>query len=94
MESENQKGFTSKQPIKMEKPFECLRRFLAALVKEMMAPFSFPNHGWKHSEQQRKLNSQYSQLEEENLQKLEGDAVPVNTKRPRVVAPWPVAMYM
>ena len=39
------------------------------------------------------LNSQSSQLEED-LQKLEADSVPVNTKIPRVVAPWPVAKCM
>ena len=35
--------------------------------------------------------SQSSQLEEEDLQKLEVESVPVNTKKPRVAAPWPVA---
>ena len=43
MKSENQTVVRYKQPIKIEKPLECLRRFLAALVKEMMAPFSCPN---------------------------------------------------
>ena len=33
------------------------------------------------------LNSQSSQLEEEDLQKLEAKSVPVNTKKPHVVAP-------
>ena len=40
------------------------------------------------------LNSPYFQLEEKYLQKLEADSVPVNTKKPRVVAPWPVAKCM
>ena len=40
------------------------------------------------------LNSQSSQLEVEDLQKLEADAVPVNTKKPRIVAPWPVKTCM
>ena len=35
------------------------------------------------------LNSLYSQLEEKDLQNLEADSVPVNTKKPRVVNPWP-----
>ena len=54
MKSENQTVIQYKQPIKIEKPLECLCRFLAALVKEMMVPFSCPNHGWKHSKQWRK----------------------------------------
>ena len=45
MKSENQTVVRYKQPIKIEKPLECSRHFLAALVKEMMAPFSCPNHG-------------------------------------------------
>ena len=40
------------------------------------------------------LDSQSSQLEEDVLQKLEADSVPVTTKKPRVVAPWPVAKCM
>ena len=40
------------------------------------------------------LNSQSSELEEEDLQKVEADSLPVNTKTPRVVAPWPVAKCM
>ena len=36
------------------------------------------------------LNSQSSQLKEE----AEAESVPVNTKKPRVVAPWPVAKCM
>ena len=40
------------------------------------------------------LNSQYSQLKEEDQQKLEAESVPVNTTKPRVVAPWPVAKCM
>ena len=40
------------------------------------------------------LNSQSSQLEEEDQQKLEAESVPVNTKKMRVVAPWPVAKCM
>ena len=40
------------------------------------------------------LNSQSSQLKEEDQQKLEAESVPVNTKKPRVVAPWPVAKCM
>ena len=54
MNSENQTVVRYKQPIKIEKPLECSRRFTAALVKEMMAPFSCPNHGCKHSKQQIK----------------------------------------
>ena len=33
------------------------------------------------------LNSKSSQLEKEDLQKLEAESVPVNTKKPCVVAP-------
>ena len=40
------------------------------------------------------LNSQSSQLKEEDQQKLEAQSVPVNTKKPRVVAPWPLAKCM
>ena len=42
------------------------------------------------------LNSQSSQLEEEDQQKLEAESVPLNTKKLCVVAPWPGAkcMYM
>ena len=40
------------------------------------------------------LNSQCSQLEEDDLQKLEADSVPVNTKNSRIEAPWPVAKCM
>ena len=40
------------------------------------------------------LNAQSSPLEEEDLQKLEVNSVPVNTKKPRVVAPWPEAKCM
>ena len=40
------------------------------------------------------LNSQSSELEEEDLQKVEADSLPVNTKTPRVVAPSPVAKCM
>ena len=40
------------------------------------------------------INSQSSQLKEEDQQKLEAESVPVNTKKPRVVAPWPVAKCM
>ena len=40
------------------------------------------------------LTSQSFQLQEEDLQKLEADSVQVNTKIPRVVAPWPVAKCM
>jgi len=48
-----------------------LRRFLAALVKEMMTPF----HAQIMVENTVKnLNSQSSQLEEEDLQKLEADS--------------------
>ena len=45
MESENQAVVGYKEPNKIEKPFECSRHFLAALLKEMMAPFSCPDHG-------------------------------------------------
>ena len=40
------------------------------------------------------LNPQSSQLKEEDQQKLEAESVPVNTKKPCVVAPWPVAKCM
>ena len=94
MNSENQTGVRYKQLIKIEKPLECSRRFLAALVKEMMAPFSCPNHGLKHSKQRRKSKFSVSQIEEENLQKLEADSVQANTKKRCVVAPWPMAKCM
>ena len=54
MNSDNQTVVQYKQPIKIKKPLECLCCFLAALVKEMMVPFSCPNHGWKHCKQQIK----------------------------------------
>ena len=40
------------------------------------------------------LNSQSSQLEEDDLQKLEVDSVPKNTKKLWVAALWPVARCM
>ena len=41
------------------------------------------------------INSQSSQEEEEDLQiKLEAEFVPVNTKKPRLVASWPVVKCM
>ena len=54
IKSENQTVVRYKPANQIEKPLECSRRFLAALVKEMMASFSCPNHGWKHSKQRRK----------------------------------------
>ena len=72
MNSQNQTVVRYKLPIKIEKPLECSRRLLAALVKEMMAPFSCPTHA--------------QLVKEEDLQKLEADSVPVNTKKPRVIA--------
>ena len=79
----------------MEKPFECSRHFPAALGKEMIAPFFHAQIMAENAvNNEENLNSQSSQLEEEDLQKLEADSVPVNTKIPRVVAPWPVAKCM
>ena len=49
MKSENQTVEWFNQPIKIEKPWR-----LAALVKEMIAPFPCPNHGGKRSKQRRK----------------------------------------
>ena len=54
---------------------------LAALVKEMIELFSCPNHGWNAVNSEENVDSQSSQLEEEDLQKLEDDCVPVNTKK-------------
>ena len=70
------------------------RHFLAALVKEMMTPFHAQIMAESTVNNEENLNSQYSQLEEEDLQKLEAEFVPVNTKKPRVVAPGPVAKCM
>ena len=85
MNSENQAVVRHKQPIKFEKPFERSHHFLAALVKEMMAHFQAQIMA-ENSKQRRKLNSQSSQHA--------ADSVPVNTKIPHVVAPWPVAKSM
>ena len=38
-------GRLNQTVVRYKQPFECSRRFLAALVKEMMAPFPCPNHG-------------------------------------------------
>ena len=60
----------------------------------MMAPFPAQIMAENIVNNEENLNSQYFQLEEKDLQKLEADSVPVNTKKPRVVAPWPVAKCM
>ena len=54
MKSENQTIVRSKQAIQIQKPIQCSRRFLAALVREMTSPFLCPNHGWKNRKQRRK----------------------------------------
>ena len=69
--------------------------FLAALVTEMMAHFHAQIMAENTVNIKENPNSQSSQLEEEDLQiKLEAEFVPVNTKKPRVVAPWPVVKCM
>ena len=53
---------------------------LAALVKEM-THFHAQTMAENAVNNEENLNSQSSQLEEEDLQKLEADCVPVNTKK-------------
>ena len=56
-----------------------MRRFLTALVKEIMVPFSKQIMAENNKEF---INSQSSQLEEEDLQKLKADdCMPENTKK-------------
>ena len=59
----------------------------------MIVPFFHAQITAENAVNNENLNSQSSQLEED-LQKLEADSVPVNTKIPRVVAPWPVPKCM
>ena len=56
-----------------------------------MAPFSAHIMAENTVNNEENLNSQ---LEVEDPPKLEADSVPVNTKKPRVAAPWPVAKCM
>ena len=42
MKREDQTVIRYKQPIKIEKPLQCSRRFLASFVKEIKVPFPTP----------------------------------------------------
>ena len=64
MKNENPTIVRCKQPIKIEKPSQCSRRFLTALMKEIKSPFSKQIMAENNEEF---INFQSSQLEEEDL---------------------------
>ena len=82
MNSENQTDVRYKQPIKIEKPLECSRRFLAALVKKRWRHFHAQIMAENAVNKEENLNSQSSQIEEEDLQKLEADSVLSKHQKP------------
>ena len=73
MKREDQTVTQCKQPVKIKKLLQCLRRsFIATFVqKKSCCHFQSPSHGWKHNKNNKQfVNSWSRQLEEENLQKL------------------------
>ena len=72
----------SNQPIKIEKPLQCSHCFLAALVKESRSYFFNAQIIAENTENNEEfVHCQSYYLEEDDLQMLEVDSVPENTKK-------------